>query len=326
MKKMPYIAPEVVQRVKQMDLLTYLKNYEPYELVHFSGNTYTTRTHDSLKISNGKWMWWSQGIGGRSALDYLIKVRGYDFLEAVQMIAEQAAIQPPVLAPDEKNTEKKLILPKPYRYQTYAVSYLEGRGIDRELIQFCMETGRIYESERYHNVVFVGMDQEGKPRYAALRGVGTDFIGEASGSDKNYSFCIPAEEKCPVTHLFESAIDLLSYATERKLDGKNWREEHLLSLAGVYQPAKEIERSKVPAALTRFLKEHPEVDSVVFHFDNDRTGRLAAQAIQTVLPKAYRTRNEPPGKGKDCNDNLCIRLGIRQTRREKSTRERGRER
>ena len=48
---MPYIPPEVVQEVKRMDLLTYLKNYEPYELVHFSGNTYTTRTHDSLKIS-----------------------------------------------------------------------------------------------------------------------------------------------------------------------------------------------------------------------------------------------------------------------------------
>ena len=54
-------------------MLTYLKNYETYELVHFSGNTYTTRTHDSLKISNGKWMWWSQRTGGRSALDYLIK-------------------------------------------------------------------------------------------------------------------------------------------------------------------------------------------------------------------------------------------------------------
>lgn len=55
---MPYIPPSVVREVKRMDLLTYLKNYEPYELVHFSGNTYTTRTHDSLKISNGKWMWW----------------------------------------------------------------------------------------------------------------------------------------------------------------------------------------------------------------------------------------------------------------------------
>lgn len=76
---MPYIPPEVVQEVKRMDLLTYLKNYEPYELVHFSGNTYTTRTHDSLKISNGKWMWWSRGIGGRSALDYLIKVKDYSF-------------------------------------------------------------------------------------------------------------------------------------------------------------------------------------------------------------------------------------------------------
>lgn len=60
---MPYIPPSVVQEVKRMDLFTYLKNYEPYELVHFSGNTYTTRTHDSLKISNGKWMWWSQRTG-----------------------------------------------------------------------------------------------------------------------------------------------------------------------------------------------------------------------------------------------------------------------
>ena len=81
---MPFIAPELIIQAKQMDLLTYLRNYEPYELVKFSGNTYCTRTHDSLKISNGKWIWWSRGIGGRSALDYLIKVKGYSFLEAVE--------------------------------------------------------------------------------------------------------------------------------------------------------------------------------------------------------------------------------------------------
>ena len=194
------------------------------------------------------------------------------------------------------------------------------------MIQYCLKTGQVYESENYHNVVFVGKDQSGIPRYAALRGIGTDFVGEASGSDKNYSFCIPAEEKCRAVHLFESAIDLLSYATEQKLDGKNWREEHLLSLAGVYQPAKEIEKSKVPAALTRFLREHPEVDMVVFHLDNDQTGRLATQAIRTVLPKKYQTKDEPPKQGKDCNDSLCIRLGIRQTKREKRHRERSLER
>ena len=84
---MPYIAPEVITEAKRMDLLTYLREYEPGELVKFSSNTYTTRTHDSLKISNGKWMWWSRGIGGKSALDYLIKVRGMDFVQAVQTIA-----------------------------------------------------------------------------------------------------------------------------------------------------------------------------------------------------------------------------------------------
>ena len=92
---MPFIAPELIIQAKQMDLLTYLKNYEPYELVKFSGNTYCTRTHDSLKISNGKWIWWSRGIGGRSALDYLIKVKGYSFLEAVEtIIGQQIPLKP----------------------------------------------------------------------------------------------------------------------------------------------------------------------------------------------------------------------------------------
>lgn len=87
----------------------------------------------------------------------------------------------------------------------------------------------------------MGRDKEGKPRYAAIRGMGTDFIGDASGSDKNYSFSIPAGGNSKKVHLFESAIDLLSYATVLKMDGQDWRAEHLLSLAGVYQPAKKIE-------------------------------------------------------------------------------------
>ena len=323
---MPYIAPEVVRQVKQMDLLTYLKNYEPYELVHVSGNTYTTKTHDSLKISNGKWMWWSRGIGGRSALDYLIKVRGYSFMEAVQSLAGPAAIRPPVSVSAEKAAEKKLLLPEPYPCQSCVVDYLCQRGIDPQLIEFCLRTGRIYESRKYHNAVFVGRDREGKARYAALRGVGTDFIGEASGSDKHYSFCIPSEAMSREVHLFESAIDLLSYATLLKMQGQDWHREHLLSLAGVYQPAENIEESKVPAALTHFLQEHPEVDRIVFHLDNDRAGLLASLAIRTVLPKPYRTQDKPPPAGKDYNDFLCIRKGIGLTKRTKMSRERSYER
>ena len=317
---MPYIPPDTLAKIKQIDLYTYLKTYVPSELVCISGSVYCTRTHDSLKISNGKWMWWSRGIGGRSALDYLIKVEGYSFLEAADLIMSQASLQPPEILPAEKTKEKILLLPEPYRNCDYVISYLKSRGIDSDLIRFCIQTGRLYESRNYHNAVFVGHDSSGKARYAALRGVRSAFIGEATGSDKNYSFCIPAEKASQSVHLFESAIDLLSYAALRKMDGADWRVDHLLSLAGVYQPAKEIEKSKVPAALSRFLKENPQIREVVFHLDNDKTGRLATTAIRTVLPEKYQCTDDPPKQGSDVNDELCMRLGIRVTKREKVSR------
>ena len=69
---MSFYSRETVADVKKIDLLTYLQNYEPEELVHVSGNVYCTKAHDSLRISNGKWCWFSQGIGGKSALDYVV--------------------------------------------------------------------------------------------------------------------------------------------------------------------------------------------------------------------------------------------------------------
>ena len=50
MKK--YVEPEMVARARQMDLLTYLRLYEPEEIVKIAPDVYSTRTHDSLKISS----------------------------------------------------------------------------------------------------------------------------------------------------------------------------------------------------------------------------------------------------------------------------------
>lgn len=319
---MPYIAPEVILEVKKIDLLTYLKNYEPYELVHFSGNTYTTRTHDSLKISNGKWMWWSRGIGGRSALDYLVKVKEYSFLEAVEILAGHLTISTPIQYAEPKQREKVLLLPKRNSSQRNVEAYLYNRGIDEEIINYCIEKELVYESQNYRNAVFVGKDSNGIPRYAAIRGIGTDFIGDATGSDKNFSFSISSNSGSEKLHLFESAIDLLSYATIKKYEGFDWKKDHLLSLAGVYQPAKQIEQSKIPAALSGYLRENSNIREIVFHLDNDKAGRLATKAIQTVLPKHYQIRDEPPKMGKDFNDFLCIQLEIEITKRAKRSKER----
>lgn len=307
---MPYIEPEVVQRAKEMDLLTYLQNYEPQELVHFGGSTYCTREHDSLKISNGKWCWFSHGIGGKSALDYLIKVKGKTFIEAVEMITGRVAAKSPVFVSQKVNEKpKQVLLPPTNHCATHAVVYLKRRGIDDELISFCMSTGRFYESYPYHNAVFVGLDKAGHARYANMRGIGTDFKGEANGSDKRYSFSIPAA-KSETLYLFESAIDLLSFATERKLDGKAWNTDHLLSLAGVYKPKKEIRESTIPLALTRYLSDYPEVRVINLCLDNDIAGRIAAQTLKEVLPEKYDVCYAFPKHGKDYNDQLCIRLCI----------------
>ena len=104
---MPYIPPEVVARAREMDLLTYLRTYEPQELVHFGGSTYCTREHDSLKISNGKWCWFSRGIGGYSALDYLIKVKEMPFTQAVETIMEICQRRRPPLSRLRKCRKKR---------------------------------------------------------------------------------------------------------------------------------------------------------------------------------------------------------------------------
>jgi len=307
---MPYVNKEQIERAKQMDLLTYLQTYEPQELVHFSGNVYTTRTHDSLKISNGKWCWWSRGIGGRSALDYLIKVRSMTFPEAVICLDGQAAIVPPALLQKPvRNESKKLLLPERNGNNVRVIDYLANRGIHRSLIDYCIRTGRLYESREYHNAVFVGFDREDVPRYGMLRGTtGRRFIGDVAGSDKRYSFSIQPRSESSKVHLFESAIDLLSFGTLEPLAGRDWRQDHCLSLAGVYKPKENIGENTLPAALVQYLKDNSLIKTVTLHLDKDAPGRMAAKAIAGRLELTYAVFNEPPKRGKDMNEYLKVML------------------
>jgi hypothetical protein len=311
---MPYIAPEVILEAKRMDLLTYLQNYEPQELVKFSGNTYCTRTHDSLKISNGRWCWFSRGIGGRSALDYLIKVNGMSFLEAVEQITGRTAITPPVFVSAQAQPPKPFILPPMDNNIAEALRYLhDKRGINRDVIRYCADLRILYQTRRgkYFNIVFVGYDKDRTPRYASVRGIGGNFKGDADGSDKRYSFALPNGSEH--LHLFESAIDLLSFATLEEIRIPNYFDGDLLSLSGVYKPKQKIEESTLPPALTQYLKDHPAIKSVHLHLDNDLAGRLATEAITAVLPERYTVLDEPAPSGKDYNDHLCDRLGLPRT-------------
>ena len=132
---MPYYTEEQIAKAREMDLLTYLRLHDPGELVHVSGNEYCTREHDSLKISNGKWNWWSRGFGGASALDYLIKVKEIPFLQAMGMILDTEGKSTSVfdVQRQEKRFEKRLLLPERSSNNDQIIRYLTGRGIDWEV-------------------------------------------------------------------------------------------------------------------------------------------------------------------------------------------------
>ena len=295
-----YIPPEMVKEIKKIDLLTYFKNYEPNELVRDSRTQYSTKTHSSLKISNGYWNYFNGGFGGKNAVDYVEKMLGYKFPESIEYIIKKMNGRIPVYIPQaEKRNNVTLILPEKNDNTNRVKQYLNSRGIDNEIIQKCIEKHLIYEEKHYHNAVFVGYDEMGNARYAGCRATNeSKFKSDATGSSKQYSFKLESNKKTDKIFIFEGAIDALSYATLFKLYGQNWEDKTLISLAGVYQPAKIIEQSKVPVVISNYLEKHPEVTKIYLCLDNDEAGRNATNALKTVMSDKYEIIDRPPKKRK----------------------------
>ena len=299
------MTKEQIAKAKEWDLLSYLQARDPHELKRCSPREYCTRTHDSLKISNGKWCWNSRGIGGRTALDYLIKVQGMNFVGAVETLC---GYRTPL--PQHRPTPKPpkpFALPKASRFPSMILAYLQRRGIDPELIGACIKAGILYESRKYQNCVFVGRDMEGNARFACLRGTRDSFRMDVEGSDKRYNFSLlAADPKCPRLAVAESPIDALSLATLMKLSGGEWRDSSCISLGGT-----------ATRAMIQFLRDHPHVTQGSLCLDNDKAGIVGMerleQAIQEDSELAQRVtliyRNPPPKEyGKDYNEFLCASI------------------
>ena len=293
-----YIPPELLEKAKAVDLVTYFRTYMPYELVKKSCNEYATRTHDSLRMSNGLWHWCSRGFGGKNAIDFIQKTRNMKFIDAANYVLDKMQMQTPIFVEQKpKSKERHLILPEKNANSDRVKIYLQSRGIDEEIIQSCIEKHLIYEEKNYHNVVFVGYDEIGNARYAGCRSTNeSKFKNDATGSDKMYSFRIEAQEKTDKIFIFEGAIDLLSYATLFKLYGQKYEDKTLISLAGVYQPAKKMGQSKVPVTIANYLEKHPEIKQIYLCLDSDEAGRNATKALQTVLSDKYEIIDRPPKK------------------------------
>lgn len=302
-----WVTPEQIENAKQIDLLSYLESTDPDNLQKIGTNTYCTKEHDSLKISNGLWHWFSRHIGGKNALDYLIKVKGFSFTGAVMMLNNSATVLQDYRKPIEK--PKALEIPK-FNTDIWRVKcYLMERGIDERIIEYCHKEGMLFEDAEYYNCVFLGLDESSIPKYGALRSTTTNFKRDLDGSDKRYSFKICPSENAGTLHIFEAVIDLLSNITLSLRQGIKWYYDDYLSLGGVYATDN---KQDIPLALNAYIEKHPNLRTVYLHLDNDEIGRKATKQISEALQDRFEVINEPPKSGKDYNDYLLNEIKRRK--------------
>ena len=289
---MPYATKSQIERARQPDLLTFLRRYKPDELIPTGPNAYKLRSHDSLKISNGKWCWWSHDkMGGVNALEYLIKVENMKFPDAVQLINEQCGVsasheERPVFASKAERPKTEFLLPTRFQNNRRVTAYLLSRGIDMAILDYCFQHGLLYEAADYHNAVFVGYDDR-IPRYATLRGTlsGSSFKRDVTGSNKRFCFSIDGQDNGKL-NVFECAIDALSYLTQVKMQGVDWRQESVLSLGGVYQ-SRPNEMPKVPTALQGY-RERGRTGAVFLAGDSASRRRILRRERHQPQPYCLR--------------------------------------
>ena len=255
-----------------------------------SGKEYRWKTHDSLTVCGNKWFRHSQSKGG-FPVDFVMEFYGKSFPEAVQMLTGE-----PGEAQPEADPAPSPAFRLPLRNVTNAniLNYLtQERKLSPSLVNFFIAAGDIYEDSSHHNVVFVGRDADGHPRYASSRGIQEKFRQDAAGAEKAFGFAHRGTDKQLL--VFEAPIDLLSFI---ELFPKNWQQHNYLSLGGVSGKA-----------LRQFLSERPDVERVFLCLDADKAGEDACKRLAALLPDTMSaTRIQPCMK--DWNDVLVHRAEI----------------
>ena len=255
-----------------------------------SGKEYRWKAHDSLTVCGNKWFRHSQSKGGYP-VDFVMEFYGKSFPEAVQMLTGE-----PGEAQPEADPAPSPAFRLPLRNVTNAniLNYLtQERKLSPLLVNFFIAAGDIYEDAAHHNVVFVGRDADGHPRYASSRGIHEKFRQDAAGAEKAFGFAHRGTDKQLL--VFEAPIDLLSFI---ELFPKNWQQHNYLSLGGVSAKA-----------LQQFLSERPDMERVFLCLDADKAGEDACKRLAALLPDTVSVTRIQPTR-KDWNEVLVHRAEI----------------
>lgn len=299
---MPYInfSDEDLYRANNADLVAFLESRG--ERVKRVGATFqyiytdAAGTHDSVTISGGKWYDHKNQRGGY-AVKFLQEFLGFSFQDSVLELlggncSSQIAKEPtkPVVKPFE--------LPKTNSDMRRVFAYLtKQRFISSQIISHFAHEHKIFEDKKFHNVVFVGTDENGVPKQASVRSTisfGKPFRITVAGSDTNYSFSHFGNDG--KLFVFEAPIDMLSFIT---LNPKDWKNHSYIAMNGVYE-----------SALLKALESHSDLKNIYLCTDNDEGGIEAAERLSDILlAKNYENIFRILPQNKDWNEDLKAHNG-----------------
>ncbi len=311
-RKMPFTREQIAD-VYRTDIVTFLQQ-QGFELTKKDSKAMTLKGYGGLVFFHDScnYYWHSKEEKG-NIIDFVKDWYGMDFISAVELILGTRAYRHSNydFSPLPKAEKKELILPPRDETMVQVYAYLcKTRGLETSIVSAMIADNKIYQSKTvkdgktYRNCAFVGYDMNDSPKHCALRSTNSNvkFHRDVTGSDKSY--CFSMEGRSNRAFIFEAAIDALSHASLCHLHGMDWTLDHRV-----------IEGGLTNKSLTRYLKDHPEVEELTFCYDNDGENLTPEglpwnqgqeQAIKTAKlfeKEGYACQIQTP-RGKDFNVDL----------------------
>ena len=291
---MPYIhfTEEQKLQANAVDLVEFLR-FKGEPLVR-SGLEFRMASNHSVTVQGNEWYDHAAEKGG-GPVTFLKEFCGMNYQEAVLALLNEDVSQlcPRVNKPKEK-VKKPFELPPANKDNRRVFAYLlKHRHLDRDVLTTFVKLGLVYEDQKYHNAVFVGMDKDGTPRHAHKRSTnsqGKSFRMTVEGSDFRYAFNWPGSSNQLM--VFEAPIDMLSFIS--KFHDSAWARHSYVALCGT---------SSQP--MLGMLERYPQIDTVHFALDNDQAGQLAMRRLAALAREKGLTVNALVPVLKDWNEDLC---------------------
>lgn len=275
---------------RQTDLVAFLRMCG--ESVAPSGSEFQWNcSGQKITIRGNVWYNQYEQFGG-DAISFVQHFYDYSYPDSVVLLL---ALNCGIAVPSYKSYPgAEFKLPEKHDNMRRVYAYLlRQRGIDKDVLDAFSYRKLIYESSKYHNIVFVGYDKNKNPRHAHKRGSGSQstYKGNAPGSLPSYSFhWVGADD---ALYLFEAPVDLLSFISMNK---SRWRNHSYAASCSVSEKV-----------MWQMLHDYPYIKKVFICFDNDAPGQTAAKKIAEKLAKQNIECEILVPVGKDWNEDLLRR-------------------